>query len=263
MASNLMSANLVETYRGGDAHSSGVSWGAVIAGAFVAAALSLILLALGAGMGLSSISPWSNVGVSAATFGTASLVWLIFIQIVSWGMGGYLAGRLRTRWATIHTDEVYFRDTANGFLVWAVGLVITVTFLASSAASMVGGAAQEEIIAGEPGAEPNGYFVDSLFRSVHPALGAENVAMQSEAARILAHTFRQRDVSADDRAYLAQLVGARTGLSPADAEKRVTDVIAEAARFLLWLFVALLIGALSASVAATLGGKQRDHVKLV
>ena len=109
--------------------SSGVSWGAVIGGAFVGAAFSLILLALGAGLGLSAVSPWSNVGVSASTVGIAAIVWLMVIEIIASGLGGYLTGRLRTKWTQIHTDEVYFRDTANGFLAWAVALVISVVFL--------------------------------------------------------------------------------------------------------------------------------------
>jgi len=122
-----------------EASSSGVSWAAVIGGAVVAAAVSLILLALGTGVGLSSVSPWSNVGTSASTAGKTAIVWLIVSQIIASAMGGYLAGRLRTKWVNIHTDEVYFRDTAHGFLVWAVGLVITAAFLASAATSMVGG----------------------------------------------------------------------------------------------------------------------------
>ena len=97
-----------------------MSWGAVIAGAFVAAALSLIMLALGVGLGLSAVSPWSNVGASASTVGTVSIIWLIFMQIIASSMGGYLAGRLRTRWQSIHNDEVHFRDTANGLVAWAV-----------------------------------------------------------------------------------------------------------------------------------------------
>src|SRR6202790_4808029 len=121
-----------------EAHSSGVSWAAVIAGAFVAASLSLILLALGTGLGLSSVSPWSNVGASASTVGKAAIFWLIIMQIVASAMGGYLGGRLRTKWVNVHTDEVYFRDTAHGFLVWAVALVITAGFLASAATSLVG-----------------------------------------------------------------------------------------------------------------------------
>src|ERR1035437_545242 len=107
---------VAETSVRNEAHSSGVSWAAVIGGAFVAAALSLILLALGAGLGLSSVSPWSNVGASASTISTAAIAWLILMQVISSSMGGYLAGRLRTKWANIHTNEVYFRDTAHGFL---------------------------------------------------------------------------------------------------------------------------------------------------
>src|ERR1700686_2697415 len=134
-------SGLSDNFARNEAHASGVSWAAVIARAFVAAALWLILLALGTGMGLSSVSPWSNTQASASTIGKAGIVWLIIIQIIASAMGGYLAGRLRTKWATIHTDEVYFRDTAHGFLVWAVGLVVTAGFLASAATSMIGSAA--------------------------------------------------------------------------------------------------------------------------
>src|SRR5580658_2316632 len=115
------------------ANSSGVSWAAVIGGAFVAAAFYLILLALGAGMELSSISPWSGVSASPASLTNVAIGWLVFSEIVASALGGYLAGRLRTKWRTIHTDEVFFRDTANGFLAWAVALVISVIFLASAA----------------------------------------------------------------------------------------------------------------------------------
>src|ERR1019366_2219575 len=130
---------LAETSVRNEAHSSGVSWAAVMGGAFVAAALSLIMLALGVGLGLSAVSPWSNVGASASTVGTVSIIWLIFMQIIASSMGGYLAGRLRTRWQSIHTDEVHFRDTANGFVAWAVGVVLTVSFLATAATTMAGG----------------------------------------------------------------------------------------------------------------------------
>src|ERR1700685_2016111 len=87
-----------DSFARNEAHSSGVSWAAVVAGAFVAASLSLILLALGTGMGLSSVSPWSNMGTSASTIGKAGILWLIIIQIIASAMGGYLAGRLRTKW---------------------------------------------------------------------------------------------------------------------------------------------------------------------
>src|ERR1700691_1627777 len=156
-----------------EAHSSGVSWAAVIAGAFVSAALAVILLSLGTGLGLSSVSPWSGAGASAAAVTAGAIIWLILMQAISCSMGGYLAGRLRTRWASIHTDEVYFRDTAHGFLVWAVGLVITASFLATAAGAMVGTAAAAANGAGVGASaqadarqsDTHGYFVDRLFRA--------------------------------------------------------------------------------------------------
>ena len=275
-------ASVAGTSVNNEANSSGVSWAAVIGGAFVTAALSLILLALGTGLGLSSVSPWSNVGVSASTIGTAAILWLIFMQIISSSMGGYLAGRLRTKWANIHTDEVYFRDTAHGFLAWAVALVITAAFLAAAAASMVGATASSA--AGGTGRatgvqaegrefDPNEYFIDTLFRSESAKSDSNTTSVRGEAGRIFANALRQGDISAD-KSYLAQLVAARTGLSQADAEKRVSDVFARAqqtadtarktvAHSLLWAFLALLIGAFCASFAATIGGRQRDHVVIV
>jgi hypothetical protein len=261
-----------------EAHSSGVSWGAVIGGAFVAAAFYLILLALGAGFELSAVSPWANMGASASTAGTVAIIWLILIEIVSSGMGGYLTGRLRTKWALIHTDEVYFRDTANGFLAWALALVISVTLLASAAASMVGHIAQTA--PGTPAAtaasaaDPDSYFVDTLFRSDRLGAESKDVSVQAEAGRILANALRQSQMPAADQTYLARLVAARTGITQSEAEKRVSDVMADArqaedtarkatAHLLLWLFLALLMGAFSASYAATIGGRQRDRVKPV
>jgi hypothetical protein len=149
-----------------EANSSGVSWSAVLAGGFVTAALSLILLALGTGLGFASVSVWSGVGASASTIGTAAILWFILIQILSASMGGYLAGRLRTKWAGIHTDEVYFRDTAHGFLAWAVALVVTAAFLASAATSLMGSASDKGTAPQSQMSEAgNAYFIDSLFRT--------------------------------------------------------------------------------------------------
>jgi hypothetical protein len=270
-------SGLAEPSVANEARASGVSWAAVIGGAFVAAALSLILLALGTGLGFSSVSIWSNVGASASTIGMAAVVWLIVMQIISSSMGGYLAGRLRTKWANIHTDEVYFRDTAHGFLTWAVALVITAAFLASAATSMVGstGAGVATGVQAE-GQEfdPNGYFVDMLFRSDSVKSESNAVSVRGEGGRILANALRQKEIPAADKSYLTQLVATRTGLTQADAEKRVSDVFAAAqeaadtarkmvAHSLLWAFLALLIGAFCASLGATIGGRQRDHVVVV
>jgi hypothetical protein len=276
-------AGVAETSVNNEANSPGVSWAAVIGGGFVTAALSLILLALGTGLGLSSVSFWSNVGMSTSTIGTAAIVWLILMQIMSSSMGGYLAGRLRTKWARIHTDEVYFRDTAHGFLAWAVALVITAAFLASAAASMVGATASSN--AGGTGRltgvqaegrefDPNEYFIDTLFRSESAEPDSNSDSVRGEAGRIFANALRQKDIPPADKSYLAQLVAVRTRLSQADADKRVSDVFARAqqtadtarktvAHSLLWAFLALLIGAFCASFAATIGGRQRDHVVIV
>jgi hypothetical protein len=270
-----------DSFARNEAHASGVSWAAIIAGAFVAAALSLILLALGTGMGLSSVSPWANTGATAPAIGRAAIVWLIIIQIIASAMGGYLAGRLRIKWATIHTDEVYFRDTAHGFLVWAVGLVITASFLASAATSMVSGAAQRPAsnsvssgTGGAQGDDPNAYFIDTLFRSQTPSADRSDAQVSAETKLIYANALRQGKLPDSDRTYLAKLVAAKTGVDEITAEQRVVRVFAElqraaevarkaAAHLSLWLFIALLIGAFSASYAATIGGRERDHVKLI
>jgi hypothetical protein len=277
---NVTSADYAETRESfstsPEAQSFGVSWGAVFGGAFVMVSCSLILLALGAGFGLSVVSPWSDVGVSASTIGALSIGWLILVEVVASALGGYLTGRLRIKWAVIHTDEVYFRDTANGFLAWAVALVVGATLLASAAASMVGrveqaGARAETMESGAAVLTPNAYFVDTLFRS--DRLATADSPVRAEAGRILVNDLRKDQLPAADAAYLAGLVAVRTGLSQAEAEKRASDVVAGAreaqdsarratAHVLLWLFLALLTGAFSASYATTIGGRQRDRVKL-
>lgn len=258
-----------------EADSSGVSWAAAIAGAFVAASLWLILLLLGTGIGASSISPWSNLGASASSIGKAAILWLIITEIIASAMGGYLAGRLRTRWAVIHTDEVYFRDTAHGFLVWAVGLVITGSLLASAATSMVGrGEPLQPSLSPSGAADPNGYFLDTLFRSARPGPSGIDAPARAEATRIFAHALEQGNLPVADRTYLADLVAEQSGLNHMDAEQRVAAVFAKiqqatdtarkaVAHLSLWLFIALLIGAFCASYAATVGGRERDQVKLI
>ena len=256
-----------------EASASGVSWAAVAGGAFVASALSLILLSLGTGLGFSAVSPWSNNAASAAAIGSGAIVWLVLTQVLASALGGYLGGRLRTKWTGIHTDEVYFRDTAHGLLVWAVGMVITAGFLASSAASFAGAqkSAPSTSSTQESALDPTAYFVDMLLRASGPANEKQDVTERPEVSRIFAHDLRQGALPSGDQSYLALLVSARTGLNASDAEKRVTDVFGEAqkatdhlrkaiAHLSLWLFVALLSGAFCASYAGTIGGKQRDHV---
>jgi hypothetical protein len=261
-----------------EARSSGVSWAAVFAGAFVAAALSLILLALGTGIGLSAVSPWASAGASGSEIGKGAIGWFILIQLIASSMGGYLAGRLRTKWVNVHTDEVYFRDTAHGFLVWAVSLVMTAAFLTSAAAAMVGRVAQAEStpagVGQERGLEAHAYFVDTLLRSNSTNSEPNDAAARREVGIIFANGIRQGELPAADKAYLTRLVTARTGVSEPDAARRVDDVFAQAqqaadkarkmlAHSMYWAFLALLIGAFCASFAATIGGRQRDRVVVV
>ena len=279
---------------------SAVSWSAVLGGAFIAAAMALILTLLGTGLGLSAISPWSNSGASSTTIGIAGVVWLIFMQVVAASMGGYLAGRLRTKWVDVHTDEVFFRDTAHGFLAWAVAVVISAGALAAATSSLVGagvqGAATGAGMAAATAAtqtpsvrqqfaaraDGEGYYVDALFRADHRSGDVSDASTRMEAARILAAALRAGDIAQADKTYLSQWVASRTGLNQVDADKRVADTVAQekaaladaetkardaadAARkagayLALWMFVALLAGALCACYAATIGGRQRDAV---
>lgn len=174
---------------------SAVSWGAIFAGAAAAAALSLILLILGVGLGLSSVSPWSFEGVSKETFGWSSIAWLTFTALAASGLGGYLAGRLRTKWTQIHGDETYFRDTAHGFVSWAVATLLTAGLLTSAIGGVLGtgakvagataGAAASTAGVAAAGAgsaaaaAPEGdlnYWVDSLFRNATNAGAADPAA---------------------------------------------------------------------------------------
>jgi hypothetical protein len=117
---------------------SAVSWPAIIAGSVVAAGISVVLLTLGSGLGFAAMSPWPGRGVSASTLVVSSAIWLIVTQWISSAFGGYVAGRLRTRWIGTHTHEVFFRDTAHGLITWAVATVLAAAVLASSVMSTAG-----------------------------------------------------------------------------------------------------------------------------
>jgi len=255
-----------------EAAASAVSWAAVAGGAFATAALSLSLLALGAGAGLSSLSPWSASGASPATVGVGALLWLTVVELISCAIGGYVAGRLRTKWVNVHSDDVYFRDTAHGFLVWAVSLVITAAFLTTAASAMVGSEPRTtSSTRGESTVvDSNRYFVDSLLRGDRVA-AASDEALRSEIGLIFAHSLVRRELTPEDKSYVAGAVSERTGLSRPAADQRVDQVFASeqqaadatrkaVAHSLYWLFVALLLGAFFASFAATIGGRQRDHL---
>jgi hypothetical protein len=280
-----------------------VSWGAILAGAAGAAALSLVLFLLGTGLGLAAVSPWSGDGISGTTAGVSTIVWVTVVQLLASAIGGYLAGRLRTRWVTVHTNEVFFRDTAHGFIAWAVSTLLMATLLSSAAGTALssGVKAGGEVAktaahvagAGAGGANPLGYYVDSLFRAdpnraapANAATPPSNVAAPPardpipEVTRIFANAMQSGQLPDADRQYLGQLVSTRTGLAQAEAEQRVTNAFTQlqqsadqaaakakqaadqarkaSALLALWLVVSLFVGAFVASLCATWGGRLRD-----
>lgn len=279
------------------AHNSAVAWGAIFAGAAAAAVLSLILVILGTGLGLSALSPWSQDGASGKALGIGTGVWVIFMQLASSVLGGYLAGRLRTRWLNLDTDEVAFRDTAHGFLAWSVATLFTAWLVSSSLASLVsgglqagakvaGGAASSATnAAATQGAKSEGgpmaYSIDSLFRSAKPRTGSAAASPEestAEVTRIFTHDLAAGELPQDDARYVAQVVSQRAGISQQEAEKRVNDTFAKlkdaetkakeaadaarkaSAAAALLLFISLLIGAFLASLMAVYGGRRRDAI---
>ncbi|UCI28186.1 hypothetical protein [Mesorhizobium sp. B2-8-5] len=279
--------------------SSAVSWGPIVAGAFAASTLTVVLMLVGSGLGLTMMSPWGSA--SLTTFAVSTAIWLVIVQWLSSALGGYIAGRLRTKWVNVHTDEVYFRDTAHGFLAWALATLLVATVLGSAISGIVGagtqaatgllsgaatGAASRASAQSPSANDLAGYFVDSLFRpadnaaaAAPPAAGApqNNADTTAQASRILAVGAANGEMSADDKAYLARLVASRTGLPQADALKRVDDVLARiedaknkaktaadkarkaSATTALIGALSLVIGAFIAAVAGVLGGRQRDE----
>jgi hypothetical protein len=237
----------------GGSSASAVSWAAVFAGAAAAAALSLILLLLGTGLGLSSLSPWAQEGASAKALGIGTILWVTFMQLAASALGGYMAGRLRTKWVDLHTDEVVFRDTSHGFLAWAVATLVTATLMTSTVtgivssgvqagASVAGGAASAATAAAAGGAAaagadaaksggnggPMAYFVDQLFRNpkAKPSASSEQ-ASTAEVARIFTNAATSGKLSQEDSRYVAQVVAQRTGISQQEAEKRVNETFSQ------------------------------------
>lgn len=266
---------------------AGISWGAIFGGAIAATAITIMLIAAGSGLGLASVSPNSASNPSATTFTALAAIWLILVQWISSFFAGYLAGRLRPGWGSVHRDEVMFRDTAAGLVAWAVASIFVVALVstgassllgsvgratASVAASAAGGAAQS---AGSLSGDQGGYLLDTLFRPSQPNAQQSGADAKAEVARILA-TGATGNISQPDHDYIVQLVAARTGLSPQDAGKRVDAVIAKrkqaidkakeaanearkaASGIALYTFFSMLVGAFIACVAGAIGGRQRD-----
>jgi hypothetical protein len=224
---------------------------------------------------LSVVSPWSGAGVTASTFKIGTGLYLLVIAMLSSSIGGYIAGRLRSRWVGVHSDEIYFRDTAHGFVAWAFASVIGAVLLATPATSLIGSgvnAVGQGTSAAASRSGPMDSYVDTLLRPDSPSTQAQAAAGDSRAemSRLFTSSFRNGgELKPTDRDYVSKVVAARTGLSQADADKRVNDVVTQikadtdaarraTAQLAFWLTASLLLGAFCASLAATEGGGLRD-----
>jgi hypothetical protein len=299
MAETIIAGSAVAMDAGSGPAKPAASWPSIIAGAFVAAAATVILVALGSGIGFASISPWPDRGASVTTFAVTTAIWLIVTQWVSAALGGYITGRLRTRWVGTHPHEVFFRDTAHGLITWAVATILVVAVGVSSFRSAAGAAghvaatgATAALSAGSGSAsgamsantapsnassQISPYEIDKLFRTSNFGGAALLADARMETAHIAANAFANGSISAADRAYLAEQVSARTGASQTDAQARVDNFVASiteaqaklkaeadsarkaAAEASIYLALSMLIGAFIASVAAALGGRIRDE----
>ncbi len=270
-----------------------LSWGPVIGGAVAAAATALILLLLGAGVGLTMVSPWAGESASFTTVSITAAIWFVVVQWLASALGGYLTGRLRTKWAGVHSDEVFFRDTAHGFLSWALATVVVAGLAGSAFTSLVGGGVQAlasatstATIAGATSASVDnggpdvatGYFTDALLRrqDLRNRAQTDDAAAVAEVSRILLNSATAGSMPDEDKTYLSAVVASRTGLTPEEATARVDSVLqridqakvetqeaADKARksastTAMLGALSLLVGAFIASAAAALGGRQRD-----
>lgn len=268
-----------------------IVWGPIIGGGLAATGITLILLLLGSGVGVTMVSPWSGQSSSATTIGVTAAIWLVVVQWLSSAIGGYLTARLRTKWVEVHSDEVFFRDTAHGFLSWALATVFVAGFLASSLTSLAGASlnavGQVAETAGSlaasatpaTSADSTAYFTDALLRptKVSDRAQSDDRAAAAEISRILLQSAASGQIPDGDKSYIAAIISARTGLSDADARNRVDTVLKQiddakstakeaadkarktGATTALVGSLSLLVGAFIASAAAALGGRQRDE----
>lgn len=268
-------------------HAAMVAWSAIAAGTVISASTSLILLFLASAMGLASISPWSQAGASAQAFSFGAAIVLILMQCLSSGLGGYLTGRLRSKWINMMPDEVFFRDTAHGFLSWGLATLLTAGVLASAATSAIntgaaavttGAALSMADVTNRDGSaqNPQTYFTDKLFRGNQ--INAAQLDVRTQANGILLSALINRTLPETDRAYLTELVSGQTGLSTNDASQRIRDVLSQmdaaeqavrqhadtmrkaASSIALFTFLSLLMGAFVACIGSALGGHHRDKI---
>ena len=248
-------------------------WSPTVAGAIVAAALFFVLVSFGSAVGLAVISPSATWRDTSSVLALLGGLWLLLASLASFGLGGYLAGRLRTPWNVTALDEVEFRDGIHGLLVWGLAILIGALLALAGSRALPGRADLTSPTTAT--AEPLLAFeLDHLFRSDRrPADPANDPEIRAQAARIITSGLGHTEMSASDRAYLVRLVEARTGLSTPDAETRTTQVISQAhdavaaarrGAVLLGFMIgaSLLIGAVAAWLAAASGGQHHDRSEM-
>ena len=288
-----VSDNINTPYPLRESTQSAVSWSAVIAGAVIGAALTITLVTGGSGLGFLAVSPWQNDGASGTSLAVGTIVWLLVTQIIAYGIAGYVAGRLRTKWSDVHGDEIYFRDTAHGFMVWALSSIVGFVLLSSIAASIASGTTQAGVSLAGASAEAVGtavsnnddmfsldYYTDTLLRAKNPGQEETTRDTRKEISTIMTRSIVQGELSAEDESYLISVIAQRADISESEARTRLKEVIERAkqavnkletqarevadearkgaAIFALWAFASLLLGAFVASFAATVGGRARD-----
>jgi hypothetical protein len=248
-----------------------IEWSAVFAGAFLAAAISFVLLTFGTAIGLSATSPWPNSGLSASVVAGIAVFWIMAQQIGAFMAGGYVAGRMRTGLRGASADEVQFRDGLHGGLVWALGIVVGAALLMATAsavtrttAEVAGGAAATAA------ASSSDIVVDRVLRPQTTAQSSSESDVRSEVGRVLAGAVVSGSLTSQDRSYLSQLVAQRAGVSAEEADKRISEAFnaareaADKARkgAILAGFItaaSLLISFAAAWWAAIKGGHHRDQ----
>ena len=249
-----------------------LQWTPVVAGALTATAISSILVTFAAtvGLGVSSAAPtWRDASVALWLL---SGIYLILQALISFGCGGYIAGRTQAPIAGGEVDDVERRDGLHGVAAWALAVVIGV--LLTAFVAMVANR-PTTLTAPTSTTEPTviSYEIDHLFRATRRPPNIDLTPTRAEAGRILLTSSSHSGVSSDDRAYLIQLVTATTGLAGPDAERRVDTVIAEArtaisrtrvSTIILAFSVAtaLLLGAVAGWAGAEAGGRHRDGTPL-
>jgi hypothetical protein len=243
-----------------------VEWAPIFAGGLAALAVSTVLLTFGVAIGLASVSPYTTTGTGLKAVGFGSAFWFLLVTIWSLALGGYLVGRLRHRWADATADEVKFRDGAHGLLVWAL-VIVASGMLAASGVSAVGRGVSAFAV--PAGLEPTSVAADVMLRPSKAEIKPVSAETRAEVARVLVRSGRDGEISAADKAYIANVVSANTGVSQEDAVKRVDQALADMkasidrARklgivFGFYLAATLLIGAATAWWSSVAGGKHRE-----